>query len=178
MKYIKEYKKIESEEVYIPDFFVSKIRDVDRYIDEFLYVYKIKGFAKGKIIFKLYNKDAREADQKWSTFSMLSGCAQILDTKYENKPEIRNITLGSAKFRKVMPNTIDRVFFDFLKDLGYNRNSNPLVIKELKVEYQEKLKQIPKAAINLGDVLDELKKIRELIREKWILLIDMVKYNL
>jgi hypothetical protein len=90
-----------------------------RYEDDYLKIHKIKeGPNKGKIIFKFNEKIDRGLD--WSSLSVMSGCAKILDTKYEKIPEIRNIELSDdKKFRRVHSNSIDVILQNFLRQIQF-----------------------------------------------------------
>ena len=160
---------------------LRRIRDAEmkvspiKFEDDRIIVHQIKtGQNKGKILFKFNN----EIQSSWDKYSMMSGCAKIIDTEYEKVPEIREVELGDSKFRKVQGNTIDVVLYEFLKDMGYENEPNDFGIGKgdvlwngsqemlkLKVNFSDKIKMIPADAKNLGEILDKLRVVREKIFE-------------
>lgn len=165
--------------------------------NDYLKIHKItEGPNKGKILFKFNENN----DTKWSSLSMVSGCAEILDTKYENIPEIRNVELSdNEKFRNVHGNTIDVVLQKFLTQMGYvsiNKNifdrfvSDVLwyrseIMVNLKNLFTDKIKMCADSAKDLGEVTDLLKKVRDEVFEyqkdhydDWELKRNITKYNL
>lgn len=133
--------------------------------DEKLKIHKIlNGPNKGKILFYFLNEETNLFNDK---FSMLLGCAMILDTKYERKKEIREITLGPIQFRKVYVNTITAILERFCE---YDNK----LISIMKERFSEQLKQIPENSNNLGDMIDALK----IIKYEFKLITEPKKYNL
>jgi hypothetical protein len=154
--------------------------------DDYLKVHKIKeGPNNGKILLKF--NDDRDMNTTWSVLSMTSGCAKILDTKYEKIPEIRKVELSN--FRVVHSNSIDVILENFLKQMGYEDNNilwyKSEVMVKLKELFADKIKMCVNSAKDLGEVMDNLRKVREEIfefqkphYEEWEMRKNANKYNL
>lgn len=156
--------------------------------DSNIRVHKIKnGPNQGKIRFYFLNVSS----SLYSKCSMGLSCFRILDTKYEKNSEIRNITLGPKRFRILQANTNHTIIKEFVFDILKNHDAGELFsvshkfINLLELKFEEKLKNIAVDCKNLGEVMDNLKKIRnemmEYIKndlEEWILDQDTKKYNL
>jgi hypothetical protein len=160
------------------------------FINKDLLINKItEGANKGKILFKFWNEENRTFGDK---YSMMAGCAKILDTEYGKNEQLRNIKLEGMKIRKVQTNTVERVVYNFLLDLGYVNefpdkyltHGGELILR-LRNKFSEKIKAIPTTSNDLGDIIDELKKVRQELfdfqredYEKWVFDTDTKKYNL
>lgn len=143
--------------------------------DEYLKIHKIlHGANKGKILFRIFNPKENNFNDK---FSMMYGAAIILGTKYTNYPQIREIKLGPIKFRKVQPNTIDAIISNFLKDLKHDDDVSTLWIEmfsKMKFKFEKYIKKIAEESIDLGEVFDGLKKVKDEIE----IYTNVNKYNL
>lgn len=170
------------------------------YEDNYLKIHKIKqGPNKGKIQFRFIiptdNMFYSKKDEE-NKSSMVLGCVKILDTKYENNSQIRKIELGPVRFRKVAPNTMESVFVEFLIDMGYEADKSTMyaesrygifsnLLKELKEKFSNELKVVAENANNLGDVIDNIKNIRQKVFDylkphfsEWQLQRSAKQYNL
>ena len=89
-------------------FFESKPLSYWQFKDEYLGIHKVlNGENKGKIQFRFFNNKKNDFSDK---YSVMSGSALLLGTKYVNYTEIREITIENALFRKVQINTIEYIF--------------------------------------------------------------------
>lgn len=193
MNHIKIYEEFESE--YINPF---------PYQDNYLRIHKIKqGPNKGKIHFIFiipteYDTVKHIKKDEENKYSMVLGCIKILDTEYENNPQIRNIELGPVRFRKVAPNTMESVFIEFLISMGYETEDKAgnmysaarfgefsELLKDLKDTFSDELGKVAETAKNLGEVMDNLKILRNEIFETlknhfedWQLQRSIKSYNL
>ena len=141
--------------------------------DDYMIVHKVtEGSNKGRIKFKFYDED----DKNYSNIcSMIFGATKILDTKYIDNEQIREVKIGGIKFRKVPANTIDVVLNCFLEQMGYNPTTwrqNPeehsdreQLIKILKEVFEYKIKNVALESKDLGDIFDNLLKVRDEIFE-------------
>ena len=161
------------------------------YSDEFLKIHKIlHGENKGKIQFIFFNIDA--FDEK---YSMMYGVAKLLDTKYANLPEIRGITIGPIKFRKVPENTMVSIINLFIEKIDFTDYNNDddkdkFLIKRILssatiLKFNDEIKEIALRSQDLGDIFDKLKIIsdeiydyQKNIYEKMKLELDINKFNL
>lgn len=156
----------------------------DRYLyafeDENLQIEKISyGPNNGKIQIRFYDEKTNHYSYKCS---MMAGCARLIDTEYENYPEIRKIELAPdydefKKFRKVQTNTIESILKYFLEKNGIINE----FIRLSTIKYKEQIKNIAENAKDLGDILDELRKIYIQIKfdyDEWKMQNDANKYNL
>ena len=141
--------------------------------DEYMIVHKVTvGDNKGRIKFKFYD----EEDKNYSNIcSMMFGAAKILDTNYIDNEEIRKLKIVKNKFKKVPTNTIDVVLNCFLEQMGYNPTSwrqhpdehtdREQLIKILKENFEDKIKNVALESKELGDIFDNLLKVRNEIFE-------------
>lgn len=133
--------------------------------DNNLKIHKIlHGANKGKIIFRFFDEEEQNFNIK---YSMLLGCAKILDTNYENNQKIRAITLGPEKFKNVYNNTVDSILRHFC-------NNDDKLVATMRDEYSKILENVPKESKNLGDIIDKLK----LIKYNFKIITEPKKYNL
>lgn len=159
-----------------------------------LKIHKIpNGVNKDKITFRFFNKINNDYTDKCS---LMLGCARVIGTKYENNTEIRNIEIGGDKFRKVLYNTVETIILLFLKDLNYTKLGKYEIntisgekyyinTKKLVYLFTDYFQNILTNAINIGDVIDELKKLKPKIIKKhqdifdeWLLDKNINKFNI
>ena len=158
--------------------------------DENLKIEKILyGNNKDKISFRFYIDDILSHKS-----SLMYGCSEILDSKYENNVNVRKIEIGGIKFRQIHENTIRFIIDDFLKKTDYDKDFfqyMPGKIKVntirniIKIHFTKDFTEIIEKSKNLGEVLDKLKRLRNEILdflidyyEEYQLNKDTNKYNL
>ena len=139
------------------------------YEDDRWRIQKIKsGPNKGKInIQKRYFKEGQpQLTGEWTKFSPLAGCVRFLDTKYENDPRIRQIQYDYSS-KEVNISTMDAVFRNFLSKLGYKSKEDLFgaesIIRGLRVEFGKYLQEISNNAKTLGELMDGLREVEELV---------------
>ena len=161
--------------------------------DDYLKIHKIlHGTNRGKIQFRTPNK---ENPYTLNKFSMMYGASVLLDTKYVNLPEIREIEIGRELFRKVATNTMDSIMIEFTKRIDFTDYDNVndkdgftikrLLISSATFKFGDKIKEIALEAKNLGDIFDNLKIVKDEVYEyqtemynNFKLELDMKKYNM
>lgn len=165
------------------------------YSDNFIKIHKIlNGVNKGKIQFRFFDENASHGQYFSYKCSMMFGVAKLLDTKYANLPEIRDITIGSIKFRKTHSNTIEHILKLFTK-IDFSCYNNPddkdkslikrIISSSSILKFGDNIKEISLTAQNLGDIFDKLKILRDEVYEyqkelleRYIIELDTKKYNL
>lgn len=156
--------------------------------DDYLIVHKItEGRHKGKIKIKIYEESS---DRYSITYSLLSGIAILLDTKYEKNEQIRNIKVSDVHKIKTVPQpTVDLILHEFLIDIGYDLDFNKSIysgkIKDLQIKFTDDIKNVLQKSNDLGDVFDGLRAVRDDITEfrkdhyeEYVRTTDTNKYNL
>ena len=173
------------------NFFDSKPKSYWVFKDEYLGIHKILyGVNEGKIQFRFFNDIKNDFSNK---FSMMSGSVLLLNTKYVDYSEIRQITIGN-KSRKVQTNTKEYIFNTLIEKSFYDSaDASPIelggllrnLIENLKILFGNKLEEIATESDNLGEIFDKLKIFPEEVLqfqkdhfEKWELDRDTKKYNL
>ena len=145
--------------------------------DEDLQIEKISyGPNNGKIQIRFYDKETKSYSYKCS---MMAGCTRLIDTEYENYPEIRKNELAPdydelKKLRKVQANTIESILKYFLEKNGINQDELKEVELIFLLKYKDEIINIAKNAKNLGDILDDLREIYNQLKFYY----DVKKYNL
>lgn len=130
-------------------------------IDKDLIIYK--NFLN-EITFKLKNRE----------YSMTTGVAKILGTKYENNEELRNIKIIEKPYGRTLNNnaTLKSLAKIFLKYFGYDDS----YIERNYVVFSHRLSilNVVKSSNTIGEFIDNMKEyIHELNIEN-----NMKKYNL
>lgn len=161
-----------------------------------LKIHKIpNGINKDKITFRFFNKINNDYTDRCS---LMLGCARVIGTKYENDTELRNIEIGGSKFRKNHYITIEAIINYFIKDLNYKkyRPSKYEIVspdgekyyvnnKYLVTLFEADFQNIVENANIIGDIIDELKKLKPKILkvqqnhyDEWALNKNINKYNI
>jgi hypothetical protein len=195
MKYIKffyNYTQFEKNSYFLP----IHVGPHWQFKDEYLGIHKIlHGVNEGKIQFIFFNDKKNNFSDK---YSLMSGSAMILDTKYVDNIEIRKIII-EPPLKKLFVNTKEYILNTFIstpptseKNI-YDSIKEPIVlgnylrnlIENLKIVLGYKLEKIATESNNLGEIFDKLKIFREDVIqfqkehfEKWELDRDTKKYNL
>lgn len=155
--------------------------------DDKIKIHQVKnGPNRGKIGINFIDQNQK--------YAYASGCAKLLDTEYEHKPELRNVQINN-KFKKITPFSIEVILRDFLLDMGYVEVDNKSNIENvfwvgsdvmtiLKDKFEDDFKELENSR-NLGDVMDGLRKIRDEVFEfqrehfeEWEMNRNAKKYNL
>ena len=134
------------------------------------------GTNSGKIIIISFN----------STYSLMLGCAIILDSKYEKMSQVRNIKNCSLKYRIVTESTLDCILNDFVSDMDeytISSYSDRSIFsyehkKLLKDTFKNKIENITVKSKNFGEILDGLREVRYEFFEFQRLTSATNKYNL
>ena len=172
--------------------FDEYINTATMFSDENLDITKIlHGPNIGKIGFSIHvKKDKTDLHVQKSVFggkySMFYGSILIIGTKYEKMSEIRRIETG--RFRKISTNTMESIFTEFMKDMGYNDLSftkERIIVEDLIRKFGEQIEKVATNSQNLGEIIDGLKSIRNQVFdylkkdfEEWIFKRDVDKYNI
>jgi hypothetical protein len=146
------------------------------YEDNFLRIQRIKGGPnKGKVNFSFKYINKSTSLPTWSKYSPVAACVKLLDTKYEKDSKIRNIQISIPDVKQ---STMDAVFRNFLKKLGYTDKKELIGadshVRSLRKMFGEDVKNIGIKAHNIGDILDGLKEIESIIEPY----LSSQKYNL
>jgi len=144
----------------------------------------LNGPNKDKVIIK------EIIDDFIAKYSIMLGCTILMDSEYEKNEKIRNITLGENLKKTVQTNTLENIILNFLIDIGYENVTRYIKVYSLKIEkykyfLKNNIQKVYETAINLGDIFDGLRKVREeFFRmemsdfKKYELKNDIKKYNL
>ena len=167
-----------------------------QYSDKFLKIHKIlNGANKGKIQFRFFDKDAGVGNEFSNKYSMMFGATKLLNTKYVDLPEIREITLGPVLFRKVPTNTMESIIREFTEKIDFSSYDNPddkdnflinrILSSATTLRYEDRIREIALKSENLGEVFDKLKIIsdeayefQKELYDKMKLELDIKKYNM
>lgn len=115
----------------------------------------------------------------FNSFSLISGVAKILDTKYENNKKLRKIRVDKSNFKYAL-NSWQSVIVTFLKYANYNddKKLRGPYLRDFRRELGNNIFKIFNKDLtsvnNIGDLIDIMKEVREI----FIWNIEAEKYNL